>query len=133
MSLFNPCSHACQFPHFTVMILFNLFPSLAFSLSSRIYLYTLAFSSLFFFHVGSHHNNNISVHIHLYQTKHLESCRLLGYPAVIVIASHYSWDLPFNPGNVIGLLSSVQAGLTPPTSTHLAMMQCYHLATNTVS
>lgn len=56
---------------------------------------------------------------------------LLGYPAAIVIGSHYSWDLPFNPGYVIGLLSSVQAGLTPQTGAHLATMQCYHVSTNT--
>lgn len=53
-----------------------------------------------------------------------ECCRLLGYPAAI-IASHYSWDLPFNPGHVIGLLSSIQAGLTPQTGIHSAAMQCY--------
>lgn len=52
-----------------------------------------------------------------------ECCRLLWYPAAIVIGSHYSWDLQFNPGYVIGLLSSVQASLTPQTSTHLGMMR----------
>lgn len=41
------------------------------------------------------------------------AARLLGYPAAIMIGSHYSWDLPFNPGYVIGLLSSLQAGLSP--------------------
>lgn len=54
-----------------------------------------------------------------------ECCWLLWYPVAVVIGCHYSWDLQFNPGYVIGLLSTVQAGLTPQTGVHLAMMQCY--------
>lgn len=33
----------------------------------------------------------------------------------IVIESHYSWDLTFNPSYVIGLLFAVQTGLAPQT------------------
>lgn len=62
-----------------------------------------------------------------------ESSWLLWYLAAIVIGSHYSWDLPLNPGYVIGLLSTAQAGLTPQTSMHLAMMQCYYVSTRTTS
>lgn len=46
-------------------------------------------------------------------SNHPSAAGLLGYPEAIVIGSHYSWDLPFNPGYVIGPLSSLQAGLSP--------------------
>lgn len=62
-----------------------------------------------------------------------ESSWLLWYLAAIVIGSHYSWDLPLNPGYVIGLLSTAQAGLTPQTSVHFAMMQRYYVSTRTTS
>ena len=49
-----------------------------------------------------------------------------------MIGSHYSWDLPFNPGYVIGL-STVQAGLTPQTSVRLAMMRRRYISTRATS
>lgn len=46
-----------------------------------------------------------------------------------MIESHYSWDLTFNPSYVIGLLSAVQAGLTPQTAAHFAAMLRHYVLT----
>lgn len=46
-----------------------------------------------------------------------------------MIESHYSWDLTFNPGYVIGPLSAVQAGLTPQTAAHFAARPRHHVLT----
>lgn len=43
--------------------------------------------------------------------------------------SHYSWDLTFNPSYVIGLLSAVQAGLTPQTAARLAATLRHYVLT----
>lgn len=48
------------------------------------------------------------------------SSRCYDTPQAIVMESHYSWDLTSNPSYVIGLLSAVQAGLTPQTAARSA-------------
>lgn len=50
-------------------------------------------------------------------------------PQAIVIESHYSRDLTFNPSYVIGPLSAVQAGLTPQTAAHFATMLRHYVLT----
>lgn len=132
-----PFSHACQFTHFTVLFLlspifflyFFLFISLASpSFVSPTHIFTPPPFSLFMYlHLPHNNKQRKQQQSSALRTMHKqppECCRLLGYPAAI-IASHYSWDLPFNPGHVIGLLSSIQAGLTPQTGIHSAAMQCY--------
>lgn len=144
MSLF---SHACQFTHFTLFLLFiylffcllfihlPLWPSLC--LPAHIYAlhpFPLSLFMLFFPPICTPITITTTTTTFCTMPKQPSECHwLLGYPTAIVIGSHYSWDLPFNPGYVIGLLSSVQAGLTPQTSMHLAMMQCYHVLTSTAS
>lgn len=139
MSRLHRLSHACQFTHFTVLLLPSLYSSssLALSLSPSTYLYTLTLFSIyvyFFLPICAPITTTTTTTIFCTMPKQpSKHCWLLRYPAAIVIGSHYSWDLPFNPGYVIGLLSSVQAGLTPQTSAHLAAMQRYHVSTNTAS
>lgn len=135
LPLLYPFSNACQFTHFTVLFFAS---SLFISLSGLphclpgAYFYIPLHSFLLVFiplsvlasQQQTNNNNNIL------PKQPSERCRLLGYPAAI-IASHYSWDLPFNPGYVIGLLFSVQAGLTPQTSIHsAALLHCYRVSTN---
>lgn len=54
-------------------------------------------------------------------------------PQAIVIESHYSWDLTFNPSYVIGLLFAAQAGLTPQTDVLLAAMLLHCVPTPATS
>lgn len=135
-----PFSHACQWIQLVIIFFFFYLPSIHLTLWPCLRAHTHTLQTLplcldvCFLPFLSVFPTTTKVTIFCSLPKQpSESSWLLWYLAAIVIGSHYSWDLPLNPGYVIGLLSTAQAGLTPQTSMHLAMMQCYYVSTRTTS